>query len=150
MLASRVSFHMISNPAIDSPRYLVCNVSWISILSWTTVAFRKCLHRDPCLMDLGYPTGETAFPPLGFALSNFSQALSSGAHLLGMCWIKPNHPFPFQRTCPLGPPRLIEWVYFTEGSRSFRWLVVFSQKCKAIFSPPRSVTNIYIYTCIYI
>lgn len=76
MVASRVSSCMISALAIDPPRYLVHNVSWASIPSWTIAVFWKCVCRYPCLMDLGYPHGRDRFPPLGFALSNFFKLFS--------------------------------------------------------------------------
>lgn len=143
MLASRVSFYMISNPAIDSPRYLVHNVSWISIPSWTTVAFQKCLRRDPRLMDLGYPTEETTFPPLGFALSNFTQVLFLGAHLLGMGWIKPNHPFPFQRN------KAVLTGLFYRGEPQSQ-MVFFPLRNAKLFSTTQEVLQIYIHMHLYI
>lgn len=149
MLASRVSFYMISNPAIDSPRYLVRNVSWISIPSWITVAFRKCVRRDPRLMDLGYPTEETTFPPLGFALSNFTQVLSLGAHLLGMGWIKPKHPFPFQRNMSPWTTEAVRTGLFYRGEPQSQMVSCFFSEMQSYFQPPKKCYK-YIYTCISI
>lgn len=136
MLASRVSFWKVSNLAIDSPRHLVHNVSWISILLWNSVVFWKCLCRYPCLMDVGYPHRGSQLSPLGFAQSNFPQAIiTSGTGLLGMSWIKaqsnllslPKEDAPFRLLRP-------DSHVYLRRKPLFQGPVVFSWRGKANFS----------------